>query len=541
MVGKTTTTTILMKATTTTTTSMAGKTTTTTILRTLADKHNEFAEQVDVTEETFGVINDRADEHALDSQLEDVLSPRVENIVGKMPSQIHKMIKLKMQPGQTSSVGFEFECANKAFHLTQSLPWFYQGSCPEIALPVSFRAEAKPHDMLPLIFGLNSEDIDYLDMKNFPQMNEVVQNVVWTKDAYHGFKGPDCEELAHPMPVKLLRERGRGPIVPLYRNNNSCWCSYSLEFKTLPLKSEQDVKEAMVGAGLMLAEASKKERDLPFEGWNVKHIVQMGAKFNESTSFDPCMGSSHVTKAFEVNKNSLKAMLKQQKYIFCEVGASKESAGDQVFRTSFPEAYMLWRAQQECSDSSCFETTTLGGMCLKHWSSPTSVIADIEKHLFTPKEKRDSWWFEWKAENVEDPYDVPCSPGILMTMLCFDGESEATVDEDILKSPDYGFGFHQEGLYYGPGGAKNSGDTTTKVNAMISADGSMLYGLAEHRKDLFNTRKFRPCIYDNLLRIFRNTRKSEEDKLKKAFALFDRKKGNCANALAETMKNHNFK
>eukprot|EP00419_Tripos_fusus_P043712 CAMPEP_0172835356 /NCGR_PEP_ID=MMETSP1075-20121228/25705_1 /TAXON_ID=2916 /ORGANISM="Ceratium fusus, Strain PA161109" /LENGTH=55 /DNA_ID=CAMNT_0013678391 /DNA_START=1 /DNA_END=164 /DNA_ORIENTATION=+ len=46
-----------------------------------------------------------------------------------------------------------------------------------------------------------------------------------------------------------------------------------------------------------------------------------------------------------------------------------------------------------------------------------------------------------------------------------------TMDQVVASHPDLGFGALTE-RYYGPGGGK--GDTTTKVGAMLSADGRTL-------------------------------------------------------------------
>merc|ERR1712176_1279759 len=81
--------------------------------------------------------------------------------------------------------------------------------------------------------------------------------------------------------------------------------------------------------------------------------------------------------------------------------------------------------------------------------------------------------------------EMPCSPGKILRFAC-DAED---VDEAVLSSPGFGFGDFEDGLYYGPGGAGGR-DTSTKIGGMLSSDGETLFGLAEHRKDLWNSKDF---------------------------------------------------
>merc|ERR1712048_1470996 len=333
-----------------------------------------------------------------------------------------------------------------------------------------------------------------------------------------------------------------------------------------PLASTGALKEAMVGAGLALAEASKRSEAEPFKDWNVAQIVKMGKAWEDQSKSEKCFGSTHVTKAYVINENSLKMMLQQQKIQFCERGVAKEmNPYDHVFRTSFAEAYMLWRAQRACrgkGKDACLASTSLRSMCGSVWTDSHAAQRDIEKHLFAhDRVSSDYWWrgdSKWSKNNTTMHLD--CSPGLLIELLCrppmeqvyksrpqlFDKierfyHSDAgvfDVDGAILSEPEFGFGFFR-GLYYGPGGM-TKGDTTTKIGTMVSADGSILYGLAEHRKDTFNVAYFRNCLYKYLMPIFRSTRTSNEEKTAKAFKLFDDAEHKCSKALSGAAELHEF-
>jgi len=108
----------------------------------------------------------------------------------------------------------------------------------------------------------------------------------------------------------------------------------------------------------------------------------------------------------------------------------------------------------------------------------------------------------------------------------------------ILSHPNIGFGYGR-GNYYGPGGFDED-DTSAKIGSMVSAAGTTVYGLAEHRKDLFNVQFFRPCLYDFMMRIFMKGKASEEDKIKQVLGFFQNPRHACAKALEGALAMHKF-
>jgi len=331
--------------------------------------------------------------------------------------------------------------------------------------------------------------------------------------------------------------RGRILGNELFYNIGECFCKYSLEYKTLPLHTADDIREAMIGAALTMKEASKPNSDISksFVNWNVQ------ALFNMNENREGCKGASHVTKAFVINKVSLLDMLKQQMFGYCAKKWSKENSGNKVFRTSFAEAYMLWRAMSHCKgDRACEKKLTLSEMCDNMWSSTEAAQADIDANLFIGESENAAVLEDifhavgggHKIENYsfsEWSKGAWCTPAGAVFGVCEVGKQDAesansTLEQIIASDPELGFRADlYYDLYYGPGGG--SGDTTTKVGAMLSADGKTLYGLAEHRKDLWNTKSFRTCIYGHL-----RTVKNFEDGLER----FDKHK-NCQDALYNTL------
>mmetsp|Transcript_4829 Transcript_4829/g.14886 ORF Transcript_4829/g.14886 Transcript_4829/m.14886 type:complete len:473 (+) Transcript_4829:63-1481(+) len=406
----------------------------------------------------------------------------------EMPHLIRERMKLHMKPGQEASVGFEFECANKNYRLKKLLPPDMV-NCPAVEFPLDGTSASEPLE-LPAIFGPR---YGKLNMSNFPDMAQAVRNVVWTKDAYSGDHGPNCTMLGQG--IQLFNK--------VVYNNGNCSCKYTLEFKTLPMGSREELREAMVGAGLTLGEASKYER--AFAGWNAEELFRMNPETHK------CIGATHVTKAFVINPESLQDMLKQQMVGYCVKGWSKEASGDKVYRTSFVESFMLWRAMSFCmGDDNCLWKAKLTDLCSSFWSTAEDAQSDIEATLFNSSEQlenvmgvaRDVLARQYKipAESLRFS-TMECSPGRALAMACEAGAAEVTpgVDWIILNNAEAGFGWREPGHYFGPGGGKR-GDTTTKVGAMLSFDGRTLYGLAEHRKDLWNTRDFKKCLYLQLMK-----------------------------------------
>jgi len=391
-----------------------------------------------------------------------------------VPAVAH-MVTMRMDKGQTMSVGFEFECANRQFTLNHT------GRCPTI----NFRLDGV-HEWeawMPL------KDTERLSMANWPKMPSCVKNVVWSYDT-------------------LSRQAVDGR------------CNYHLEFKTRPLQNEAQLKEAMVGAAIALRESSKRNGP---DGWNTALLFDM------KKHSDRCLGSTHVTKAFVVNKQSLLDMLAQQMYIFCVKGNSKQRAGsDHVFRTSFVQAYMVWRAKQHCKQEEekrmaeesqqklthiqlmlkqrnemihgtpfqqCNRALSLRSMCLRYWDTPEDGEADVRTHLF------DGGTSPILAE-VEKNHGK-CTPGNALVLMC----AELTQRDDFDFEDGDGFGNKTAGCYYGPGGVKGK-DTATHLGTALSWDYNTLYAFVEHRKNPWNTQNFRTCLYADLFG--KNTERNQE-------------------------------
>mmetsp|Transcript_39987 Transcript_39987/g.79090 ORF Transcript_39987/g.79090 Transcript_39987/m.79090 type:complete len:483 (+) Transcript_39987:103-1551(+) len=424
----------------------------------------------------------------------------VEGARWQMPTRIQEAIKAKMPQGTHISVGFEFECTSKSFSLRAPLPADWS-ECPGVAFPLDGVSNPEPEDMLPELFRIHAPAKELsMSMFNMPM---AVRNVVWTYDGLDDRLGPECNMSYEPY---------RNPNNDSVYNNGKCFCEYSLEYKTLPVHTADDIRESMIGAALTIKEASKKANG--FVNWNVQKLFKM----EESRA--KCNGATHVTKAFVINKVSLIDMLKQQMFGYCAKSWPKEMSGDKVFRTSFAEAYMLWRAMSYCNgEKDCEQRLTLSEMCLKVWPDTGAAQADIDVNLFGGQaekasiledifhamggeNKTDQRFSEWSKGGV-------CSPAWAVWEMCEVGgqmanEASTSLDHIVASDPDLGFGGEEAGWYYGPGGGR--GDTTTKVGAMLSADGRIVYGLAEYRKDPWNTISFRQCLYGSL----RNVRSFED-------------------------------
>jgi len=457
-----------------------------------------------------------------------------------MPDAVMRMMKLRMPPGTNVSVGFEFECANKMFYLNRFLPYTW-GNCPAVEFPLDGDSRAKPEELLPGMFGDISRELGMGDYK----MPRAVRNIVWTKDAFFGDHGPDCEMFSEPR-MMVSKKPNRGEVVEgLIENNGNCHCAYTLEYKTLPMHTEVALLESMIGAALTLREASKKEGG--FRDWNVEQLFTMSA------SRDKCLGATHVTKAYVINEASLIAMLNQQNFGFCAKGWSKEFSGDKVFRTSFAEAYMLWRAMRYCGGgSSCSADLNLTSLCTEVWPDAAAAQADVEAHLLHAETARTGLLDQTfhaladvlmgNASNASANESAaaaawssgggPCTPGRAVYDACAargaaleqQQQQPGGGGEPLLLDPNLGFGTPAPYRYYGPGGGRG-GDTTTKVGAMLSADGRTLFGLAEHRKDAWNTKHFKTCIYGSL----RNARD-----LADGIRLFEKSRY-CKEALAQLL------
>mmetsp|Transcript_39986 Transcript_39986/g.79085 ORF Transcript_39986/g.79085 Transcript_39986/m.79085 type:complete len:474 (+) Transcript_39986:103-1524(+) len=415
----------------------------------------------------------------------------VEGARWQMPTRIQEAIKAKMPQGTHISVGFEFECTSKSFSLRAPLPADWS-ECPGVAFPLDGVSNPEPEDMLPELFRIHAPAKELsMSMFNMPM---AVRNVVWTYDGLDDRLGPECNMSYEPY---------RNPNNDSVYNNGKCFCEYSLEYKTLPVHTADDIRESMIGAALTIKEASKKANG--FVNWNVQKLFKM----EESRA--KCNGATHVTKAFVINKVSLIDMLKQQMFGYCAKSWPKEMSGDKVFRTSFAEAYMLWRAMSYCEGNrTCEEKLTLSEMCDSAWSGPEAVQADMDTNFFSGETEKASVmgdifhavggnlsFNEWSNKGW-------CSPAWAVYELCYAQEANYTLEQIIASDPQLGFGWAFD-MYYGPGGPEGK-DTTTKVGAMLSADGRIVYGLAEYRKDPWNTISFRQCLYGSL----RNVRSFED-------------------------------
>lgn len=396
--------------------------------------------------------------------------------------------KRVMKPGQNFSVGFEFECANKIYGIRGTM-LTSQFSCPDVAYPFDAHRTLKGYAEMDMAFPYSEvPPYDLMEMPNFPAMPSSVRSIVWTKDAYMKDHGKDCS-------------RGHSRGKPW--SNGKCLCNYTLEFKTLPLSTESEIRDSLIGAGLTLREASKKERG--FQGWNVDKLFEMRPDPNK------CTGATHVTKAYIIKRESLVDMLKQQMLGYCVRHQRKETSGARVFRTSFIEAYMLWRIMSYCQtfeDEECILQDT----CKDIWSTPEKALKDIEATLLLSEEERQDIFGEarrqiaWQKNVSEESLDyatMPCSPARALPRACFSGDGGVSyVERRVFADPEWGFSLgaeKDEGFYYGPGGGKVS-DTTTKVGAMLSSDGRTLYGLAEHRKDAWSNVDLRKCLYYDMVR-----------------------------------------
>lgn len=402
-----------------------------------------------------------------------------------MRPAVANMVTMKMDEGQTMSVGFEFECANKKYTLNKT------GKCPEINFPLAGVDERET--WMPI----EEAQLGQLSMANRPKMPSCVKDVIWTSDT-------SSSEAV----------QGR--------------CNYWLELKTRPLRSEAQLKEAIAGAAITLREASKRTGP---DGWNTASLFDM------PRNPDRCRGSTHVTKAFVVNKKSLVEMLNQQMHMFCVRGTSKQTSGsDYVFRTSFAHAYMVWRAKRHCkleeerqvqSQSQqkrtpmqimmeqrnrqmhgsplqqCNNKLSLRSMCGQFWYTPEVAEADVRQHLF------DGSASPLLAE-VEKSHGN-CAPGNVLAFTCDQLDDEDREDASKLDDRE-GFGNKTSGYYYGPGGIKGK-DTATHLGTALSRDYKTLYAFVEHRKDPWNTDEFRTCLYADLFgkNTKRNQKRDPED------------------------------